>query len=33
VWVKTVHGFVTKLFGTSRAITDGVVMRIEPKMP
>lgn len=33
VWVKTTHGFVTKLFGTSRTITDGVVMRIEPKMP
>jgi hypothetical protein len=33
VWVKTTHGFVTKLFGTSRSITDNVVMRIEPKMP
>lgn len=33
VWVKTTHGFVTKLFGTSRSITDSVVMRIEPKMP
>jgi Flp pilus assembly protein TadG len=33
VWVKTTHGFVTKLFGTSRTITDGVVMRIEPKVP
>ena len=33
VWVKTTHGFVTKLFGTSRSITDTVVMRIEPKMP
>ncbi len=33
VWVKTTHGFVTKLFGTSRTITDSVVMRIEPKMP
>lgn len=33
VWVKTTHGFVTKLFGTSRTITDSVVMRIEPKIP
>lgn len=33
VWVKTTHGFVTKLFGTSKTITDNVVMRIEPKMP
>jgi hypothetical protein len=33
VWVKTTHGFVTKLFGTSRSITDNVVMRIEPKIP
>jgi hypothetical protein len=33
VWVKTTHGFVTKLFGPSRVIGDGVVMRIEPKMP
>jgi Flp pilus assembly protein TadG len=33
VWVKTTHGFVTKLFGSSRTITDSVVMRIEPKMP
>lgn len=33
VWVKTTHGFVTKLFGTSKTITDSVVMRIEPKMP
>jgi len=33
VWVKTTHGFVTKLFGSSRTITDDVVMRIEPKMP
>jgi hypothetical protein len=30
VWVKTNHNFVTKLFGTSRAITDAVVMRLEP---
>ena len=33
VWVKTTHNFATKLFGTSRTITDSVVMRIEPKMP
>jgi Flp pilus assembly protein TadG len=33
VWVKTTHGFITKLFGSSRTITDDVVMRIEPKMP
>jgi Flp pilus assembly protein TadG len=33
VWVKTTHGFVTKLFGTSRVIGDSVVMRIEPKLP
>jgi Flp pilus assembly protein TadG len=33
VWVKTSHGFVTKLFGSSKTITDSVVMRIEPKMP
>jgi Flp pilus assembly protein TadG len=33
VWVKTTHGFVTKLFGTSKVITDHVVMRVEPKMP
>jgi hypothetical protein len=33
VWVKTTHGFVTKLFGSSRTITDTVVMRIEPKIP
>jgi hypothetical protein len=33
VWVKTSHGFVTKLFGTSRNITDHVVMRVEPKIP
>jgi Flp pilus assembly protein TadG len=33
VWVKTTHGFVTKLFGASKTITDSVVMRIEPKMP
>jgi hypothetical protein len=33
VWVKTTHGFVTKLFGPSKTITDTVVMRIEPKMP
>ncbi|HET9770235.1 MAG TPA: TadE/TadG family type IV pilus assembly protein [Acidimicrobiia bacterium] len=33
VWIKTTHGFITKLFGTSRTITDSVVMRIEPKMP
>lgn len=33
VWVKTTHGFVTKMFGTSKTITDSVVMRIEPKMP
>jgi Flp pilus assembly protein TadG len=33
VWVKTTHGFVTKLFGSSRTITDSVVMRIEPKVP
>jgi hypothetical protein len=33
VWVKTTHGFVTKLFGSSRAITDSVVMRIEPRIP
>ena len=33
VWVKTTHGFVTKLFGSSRTITDSVVMRVEPKMP
>jgi hypothetical protein len=33
VWVKTTHGFVTKLFGTSKTITDSVVMRIEPKVP
>jgi len=33
VWVKTTHGFVTKLFGTSKVITDSVVMRIEPKLP
>jgi Flp pilus assembly protein TadG len=33
VWVKTTHGFVTKLFGTSKTITDTVVMRIEPKIP
>ena len=33
VWVRTTHGFVTKLFGTSKTITDHVVMRIEPKMP
>jgi Flp pilus assembly protein TadG len=30
VWIKTTHGFVTKLFGTSRTISDTVVMRIEP---
>ena len=33
VWVKTTHGFITKLFGSSRTITDGVVMRIEPRVP
>jgi Flp pilus assembly protein TadG len=33
VRVKTTHGFMTKLFGTSRVIGDSVVMRIEPKMP
>lgn len=33
VWLKTTHGFITKLFGSSRTITDDVVMRIEPKMP
>jgi hypothetical protein len=33
VWVKMTHGFITKLFGPSRTITDTVVMRIEPKMP
>jgi hypothetical protein len=33
VWVRTTHGFVTKLFGPSKTITDHVVMRIEPKMP
>jgi hypothetical protein len=33
VWVRTTHGFVTKLFGTAKTITDNVVMRIEPKMP
>ena len=33
VWVKMSHGFVTRLFGTSKTITDGVVMRIEPKVP
>lgn len=31
VWVKTTHGFFTKLFGTSRTLTDTVTMRIEPK--
>ena len=31
VWVQTTHGFVTKLFGTSRALRDSVTMRIEPK--
>jgi TadE-like protein len=33
VWVRTTHGFVTKLFGTAKTITDHVVMRIEPKVP
>jgi Flp pilus assembly protein TadG len=33
VWVKTTHSFVTRMFGTSRTITDSVVMRIEPRMP
>jgi len=33
VWVKTTHGFVTKFFGSSRSITDSVVMRIEPRVP
>lgn len=33
VWVKTTHGFVTKMFGTSRVIADHVVMRIEPRTP
>ncbi len=33
VWVKTTHPFVTRLFGSSRTITDDVVMRIEPKIP
>jgi hypothetical protein len=31
VWIKTTHGFVTRLYGPSRTITDSVVMRIEPK--
>ena len=33
VWVKTTHGFVTKMFGSSTTITDHVVMRIEPRVP
>jgi Flp pilus assembly protein TadG len=33
VWVKTTHSFITRMFGTSRTITDTVVMRIEPKTP
>lgn len=33
VWVKTTHGFVTNLFGSSRVISDHVVMRIEPRVP
>ncbi len=33
VWIKFTHGFVTKMFGTSRTISDHVVMRIEPRMP
>jgi hypothetical protein len=33
VWVRTTHGFVTRLFGPSKTITDHVVMRVEPKVP
>lgn len=33
VWIKTTHGFITKLFGSSRVIDDHVVMRIEPRVP
>jgi hypothetical protein len=31
VYVRTSHGSVTGLFGSSRTLTDSVVMRLEPK--
>jgi hypothetical protein len=31
VWVKVNHGMVTKMFGSTKTLTDKTVMRIEPR--